>query len=109
MLIGGDMNVNKINAENKNDSEYASMFKTLNASVPSYTGHTATWDATTNSIAKYNFPDSPAEYLDYIIASKDHANPSYIENKVLQPQSPQWTVTSWFQNIRIMITLIIIQ
>ncbi|MEB9816828.1 sphingomyelin phosphodiesterase, partial [Bacillus cereus] len=32
-----------------------------------------------------------------IIASKDHANPSYIENKVLQPQSPQWTVTSWFQ------------
>ncbi|MFJ1134700.1 sphingomyelin phosphodiesterase, partial [Bacillus thuringiensis] len=62
-----------------------------------YTGHTATWDATTNSIAKYNFPDSPAEYLDYIIASKDHANPSYIENKVLQPKSPQWTVTSWFQ------------
>ena len=31
------MNVNKINAENNNDSEYASMFKTLNASVPSYT------------------------------------------------------------------------
>ena len=55
VLIGGDMNVNKINAENNNDSEYASMFKTLNASVPSYTGYTATWDATTNSIAKYNF------------------------------------------------------
>ena len=88
-VLIGDMNVNKINAENKNDSEYASMFKTLNASVPSY-GHTATWDATTNSIAKYSF-----EYL-YIMQVKT-MNPSYIENKVLQPQSPQWTVTSWFQ------------
>ncbi|ACM11198.1 MULTISPECIES: sphingomyelinase C [Bacillus cereus group] len=97
VLFGGDMNVNKINAENNSDSEYASMFKTLHASIPSYTGHTATWDATTNSIAKYNFPDSPAEYLDYIIASKDHANPSFVENKVLQPKSPQWTVTSWLK------------
>lgn len=97
VLIGGDMNVNKINAENNSDSEYASMFKTLHASIPSYTGHTATWDAMTNSIAKYNFPDSPAEYLDYIITSKDHANPSYIENKVLQSKSPQWTVTSWLK------------
>ncbi|ABS20917.1 Sphingomyelin phosphodiesterase [Bacillus cytotoxicus NVH 391-98] len=95
VVIGGDMNVNKINSNHT--SEYESMFKTLHASVPSYTGHTATWDATTNSIAKYNFPEAPAEYLDYIVTSKDHATPTYLENKVLQPKSPEWSVTSWFK------------
>ncbi|MDY0855090.1 sphingomyelin phosphodiesterase [Bacillus thuringiensis] len=97
VLIGGDMNVNKINAENNSNSEYTSMFKVLHASVPSYAGYTATWDAKTNSIAKYNFPDAPAEYLDYIVSSKDHAHPARIENKVLQPKSPEWSVTSWFE------------
>ncbi|MED2764843.1 sphingomyelin phosphodiesterase [Bacillus thuringiensis] len=97
VLFGGDMNINKINAENDSNSEYASMFKILHASMPSYAGHTATWDATTNSIAQYNFPDAPAEYLDYIIASNNHANPEFIENKVLQPKSPDWSVTSWFK------------
>lgn len=97
VLIGGDLNVNKINAVNNINSEYRSMLDTLHASSPAYTGHTATWDATTNSIANYNFPNAPAEYLDYIVSSKDHANPVYIENKVLQPNSPEWSVTSWFQ------------
>lgn len=101
VLIGVDLNVNKINSGNPNDagntSEYASMFRTLHANVPSYTGHTATWDAKTNSIAKYNFPTAPAEYLDYIIVDKDHAQPEYVDNKVLKPKSPEWSVSSWLQ------------
>ncbi|AZJ24790.1 sphingomyelin phosphodiesterase (plasmid) [Bacillus wiedmannii bv. thuringiensis] len=95
VFIGGDMNVNKINAENNSNSEYTSMFNTLHASVPSYAGHTATWDAKTNSIVKYNFPEAPAEYLDYVFSSKDHANPVRIENKVLQLRSPLWSVSSF--------------
>lgn len=101
VLMGGDMNVNKINGGDPNDvnntSEYASMFKTLNATALSYTGYIATWDATTNSIAKYNFPTAPAEYLDYVLVDKDHGQPSTVENKVLQPKSPEWSVTSWLK------------
>ncbi|KEK23798.1 sphingomyelin phosphodiesterase [Bacillus gaemokensis] len=104
VLIGGDMNVNKINGgdpkDANNTSEYASMFKTLHATVPSYTGYTATWDATTNSIAKYNFPTAAAEYLDYVIADNDHARPVHVENKVLQPKSPEWSVTSWLKTYK---------
>ncbi|CAM4349277.1 sphingomyelin phosphodiesterase [Bacillus manliponensis] len=92
VLIGGDINVDK-----GNSSEYASMLSTLHAVEPNYTGHTATWDTATNSIAKYNYPTAQAEHLDYIVASKNHKQPIYMNNEVLPVKSPQWSVTAYFK------------
>ncbi|UOQ91880.1 glycosyltransferase [Halobacillus shinanisalinarum] len=63
--IGGDLNVMK------NSNEYSTMTDLLNVSQPTkYTGHSSTWDPTTNSIAQYNYPDLNSQYLDYIFVEK---------------------------------------
>lgn len=90
IFIGGDLNVNR-----NNSNEYSSMLADLDAKEPNaYAGFTATWDPKTNSIANYNYPDLPGEYLDYILVSRNHAQPNYWHNQALDVHSPTWMVTS---------------
>ncbi|MCG3399237.1 sphingomyelin phosphodiesterase [Staphylococcus massiliensis] len=90
VIIGGDLNVNK------GTEEYQNMFANLNASKPdAFDGWHKTWDTKTNSIAKYNYPEWPPEYLDYILLDKDHAQPKNWTNTAIKAKSPTWTVKSW--------------
>lgn len=89
VVIGGDLNVIK------GSSEYHAMLSQLNVNEPSYIGHNQTWDTTTNSIAKYNYPDLKPQYLDYILVDKAHAQPSQWYNNAHRVSSPEWTVSSW--------------
>lgn len=92
IYIGGDLNVMK------NSNEYSTMTDLLNVNKPTeYTGHTSTWDPTTNSIANYNYPDLAGQYLDYIFVKKNRATPDnwYIDSKKVK--SPTWSVQSWGQ------------
>lgn len=89
IFLGGDFNVIR------GSSEYTQMLATLDVYAPdSYAGAAATWDPTTNGIARYNYPDAPAEYLDYVFAMRGHAKPSYWHNQALDPASPRWQVSS---------------
>ena len=90
IFIGGDLNVNR-----NNSSEYSRMLADLEANEPdAYAGFAATWDPTTNGIANYNYPKLPGEYLDYILVSKNHAQPNFWHNQALDVPSPRWRVTS---------------
>ncbi|BAZ51578.1 hypothetical protein NIES4103_42350 [Nostoc sp. NIES-4103] len=96
VFIGGDLNVNR-----NNSSEYRRMLASLEVDEPKdYAGFTATWDPTTNSIARYNYPNSPGEYLDYILISKNHAQPNFWYNQASDVHSPEWTVTSYGQTYK---------
>lgn len=77
VFIAGDLNVNKGTAE------YTKMFETLKVNVPHISGHESTWDPSTNDIAKYKYPMSKGEYLDYILISNRHAQPSFWQNQAL--------------------------
>jgi sphingomyelin phosphodiesterase len=90
IFIGGDLNVNR-----NNSSEYSTMLTDLEANAPNaYAGWTATWDSPTNGIANNNYPKSPAEYLDYILVAKKHAQPNFWHNQALDVPSPRWKVKS---------------
>jgi len=90
IFIGGDLNVNR-----NNSSEYSTMLTDLDANAPNaYAGWTATWDTATNGIANYNFPKSSAEYLDYILVAKKHAQPNFWHNQALDVPSARWRVQS---------------
>ena len=92
IFIGGDLNVNK------NSSEYLPMLSDLDANAPNaYAGWTATWDTVTNGIANYYYPKSPAQYLDYILVAKKHAQPNFWHNQALDVPSPRWSVQSGFE------------
>ncbi|EGQ2911197.1 sphingomyelin phosphodiesterase [Staphylococcus pseudintermedius] len=88
VYIGGDMNVNK----NAGNGEFQDMLKNLNVSDVTYTGHSSTWDPQSNSIAKYNYPNSAPEYLDYIFVDKDHRQPGQLINEAVAEKSPTWDV-----------------
>ena len=96
VLIGGDLNVNKSH-DGKYTDEYTKMLKELNVNSPHYKGHTATWDPKTNSIAKFSHPNYEAEYLDYILVDKDHAQPNNWYNNALAVPSKPWSVTAHFK------------
>ncbi|NBI30186.1 sphingomyelin phosphodiesterase [Chengkuizengella marina] len=85
VFIGGDFNVNK-----NNDEEYAAMLEKLNVTSPEYRGHSSTWDPETNSILAKEHPDKDPHYLDYIFVEKDHAQPSFWINEIMNDKSPDW-------------------
>lgn len=86
VYIGGDLNVNKSSAEHQE------MLKNLNVNDVVYNGYTSTWDPKYNSIAQYNYPNSPSEYLDYIFVDKDHRQPGKLINEAVAERSPTWNV-----------------
>ena len=81
VLYGGDFNVNKL----KFPDDYAAMQQNLNAAVPMSTGYTAsTFDPRVNYYAaKYD----TVEYLDYVVVSKAHRQPSFSKNDVRVPRT----------------------
>ncbi|WP_445115631.1 sphingomyelin phosphodiesterase [Acinetobacter sp. WZC-1] len=80
VLIGGDLNVNKLLWPD----DYASMLKNLNATAPVSTGYTAsTFDPRVNKLA--TAPGSggtEVEYLDYVLSSNTHRQPVKSSNDV---------------------------
>ena len=85
VFIGGDFNVIK------NSAEYPDMLETLHVNAPdAFAGFDTSWDPKFNGIAAYNYPDLPSEYLDYILVSRDHAQPTYWHNQSLDVTSPRW-------------------
>ena len=86
VIIGGDFNVIK------GTTEYDSLWANLGATPPdTFVGVDYTWDPTSNSICQYNYPDLAGEYLDYVVVSANHAQPSHWHNLALDPVSPVWT------------------
>lgn len=81
VLYGGDFNVNKL----KFADDYQAMQQNLNATVPMATGYTAsTFDPRVNHYAaKYD----TVEYLDYVVFSKAHRQPSFSRNDVRVPRT----------------------
>lgn len=81
VLYGGDFNVNKL----KFADDYAAMQQNLNASVPTITGYTeSTFDPRVNYYAaKYD----TVEYLDYVVWSNAHRQPTDSRNDVRVPRS----------------------
>lgn len=81
VLYGGDFNVNKL----KFADDYQAMQQNLNATVPVATGYTAsTFDPRVNYYAaKYD----TVEYLDYVVFSKAHRQPSFSRNEVRVPRT----------------------
>ncbi|MDX8361308.1 sphingomyelin phosphodiesterase [Cytobacillus sp. IB215316] len=87
LFIGGDFNVNRYNVD-----EYQSLIDTLNVNEPTqFTGHSSTFDPETNEIVAYKFPDGYPRYLDYIFLEKNHKQPDFWTNEVLNVKSPTWT------------------
>jgi sphingomyelin phosphodiesterase len=89
VYITGDLNVNR------DSSEYATMLSNLQVNAPNaYAGVNYTWDPANNGIANYNYPTAGREYLDYILVSRHHAQPSYWHNQALDVPSAPWEVTA---------------
>ena len=81
VLYGGDFNVNKL----KSPDDYAAMQQNLNAKVPMSTGYTAsTFDPRVNS---YAASYDTVEYLDYVVVSNAHRQPSFSKNDVRVPRT----------------------
>ncbi|KAG0335680.1 hypothetical protein BG000_007331 [Podila horticola] len=68
VIMAGDFNIDH------GTSEYFSALSRFNArAADKFTGHPLTWDADTNSIAHYNYPNGPNEYLDYVFLDNKHS------------------------------------
>jgi sphingomyelin phosphodiesterase len=89
VFVSGDLNVVR------DSSEYATMLSNLQVNAPNaYAGVNYTWDPANNGIANYNYPTAGREYLDYILVSRHHAQPSYWHNQALDVPSAPWEVTA---------------
>jgi endonuclease/exonuclease/phosphatase family metal-dependent hydrolase len=81
VLYGGDFNVNKL----KFADDYQQMQQNLQAVVPMSTGYTAsTFDPRVN---KYAAKYDTVEYLDYVVWSRLHRQPTAARNDVRVPRS----------------------
>ncbi|MDE1231618.1 sphingomyelin phosphodiesterase [Vibrio aestuarianus] len=86
VIYGGDFNVNK----RKFADDYQSMLTNLSVTEPSYAGYTeSTFDPRINDFAgKPSSGDGNVEYLDYVVVSKEFAQPSEQNlNTVLVPRT----------------------
>jgi endonuclease/exonuclease/phosphatase family metal-dependent hydrolase len=80
VLMGGDFNVNKFLWP----QDYQDMLTNLNATAPISTGYTAsTFDPRVNKLAgAAGSGGSTVEYLDYVVASNTHRQPTQSRNDV---------------------------
>ncbi|PJZ71007.1 sphingomyelin phosphodiesterase [Leptospira perolatii] len=81
LLIAGDLNVIK------GTTEYQDMIGRLGVNEPKYAGVQNSWDTKSNRIASFNYPNDPAEYLDYVFVSSDHGQPALWQNLAYDPIS----------------------
>ncbi|EJL6499656.1 hypothetical protein NMS05_003112 [Vibrio cholerae] len=75
------------------------MIELLNVSEPdSYAGADFSWDPNINTLASKSFPDLNGQLLDYILVDKDHLQPPYWHNQVLDMESPRITLSGTIEN-----------
>ncbi len=84
VLFAGDLNINR------ESPEYRGMLSALDAATPSFDGHPYTMDPAANGLAHERYPDEPAQWLDYILHDRRHAQPASSRNTGLRPVSPPW-------------------
>jgi endonuclease/exonuclease/phosphatase family metal-dependent hydrolase len=88
VFIAGDLNVNRVSPAPNMVGEYDDMLARLRAGAPAYVGHTYTADPAYNELTG----GTPREYLDYVLYSRRHAQPtrrSYHEVRTLR-STTQW-------------------
>jgi sphingomyelin phosphodiesterase len=93
VVVAGDLNVDRAGPE------YAPMLATLGAAAPdAYTGHSFSFEPSTNSIAADRYPGSAPQYLDYVLLVNGFARPAgrWI-NEARAVHSAPWTVTQYFE------------
>jgi sphingomyelin phosphodiesterase len=89
VLIGGDLNVDRL----KFPDEYRQMLQLLDAECPPHQGYAYTWDSTTNDLAEKT---GTFEYLDYVLWSKAHLQPSQSLNEPrIVRSSQEWKEFGW--------------
>ncbi|EMJ97732.1 sphingomyelin phosphodiesterase [Leptospira alstonii serovar Pingchang str. 80-412] len=90
VLIAGDLNAIK------GSREYYNMLTRLNANEPTYAGIPFTWDTKTNEMAAFYYEKEEPVYLDYILVSKSHFQPSVWQNLAYDPISTKtWTAAGY--------------
>jgi len=90
VIIAGDLNVSRLS------TEYPAMVSRLGAAAVAFTGHPASYDPATNSVAATS--GEPAQQLDYALLVKGHALPiGRWVNQTAAVHSPPWQVTQWLQ------------
>ncbi|KAF8934857.1 hypothetical protein CPC16_009709 [Podila verticillata] len=85
VIMAGDFNIDL------QSNEYYSALSTLDARAPSkWTGTAWTWDADSNSIAHYNYPEGPNEYIDFVFVDNKHSAgvKSITQNAMLVHSTP---------------------
>ncbi len=88
VVFAGDLNVDR------NSSEYTGMIATLDAAIPAYDGHPHTTDPVTNALTRKRYPDSPRQWLDYVLYDNRHARPASWRNTGQEVWSPAWKLGS---------------
>ncbi|QUM89086.1 sphingomyelin phosphodiesterase [Moritella sp. 36] len=84
VIIAGDLNVVK------NSTEFNSMLLALNSSEPdSFAGADYSWDPTVNALAYDSYPNLKGQLLDYILVEKNHQQPQFWHNQILDVISPK--------------------
>ncbi len=81
VIIVGDLNVDQISEQNKPNSEYSYMLKTLQAAHPTQGWHPYSLDKKSNEYVDPN--DGPQQRLDYGLYSKAHQKPSKSSNNII--------------------------
>ncbi|CAF1396473.1 unnamed protein product, partial [Didymodactylos carnosus] len=85
VIIAGDMNVDHRSVTISRVQEYLDTLNVLNAHPPLYVGPlNYTFDSTTNSYVKKG-----RQYLDYVLYSRDHKQPTYAEQRVIELKTNQ--------------------
>ncbi|WP_256105470.1 sphingomyelin phosphodiesterase [Streptomyces sp. ODS05-4] len=87
VVFAGDLNVDR------GSGEYPGMIATLDAAVPAYDGHPYTSDPVTNALTRKRYPDSPRQWLDYVLYDNRHARPSSWRNTGQEVSSPVWKLS----------------
>ncbi|WP_030987607.1 sphingomyelin phosphodiesterase [Streptomyces sp. NRRL S-1813] len=84
VIFAGDMNIDRYGRE------YAGLLRSLGAAAPCYEGHPYTSDPATNALTRERYPDSPREWLDYVLYDNRHARPTAWRNTGQVVSSPPW-------------------
>ncbi|KAF9560449.1 hypothetical protein EC968_006206 [Mortierella alpina] len=89
VIMTGDFNIKRDTAE------FSSLLTRLDAAQPTaYDGHPWTWDTQANEIARYNYPNDPSEYIDFVLTDKKHAAVRSSVQTVVKVQSPEYVLKS---------------
>lgn len=87
VIIVGGFNIRK------DTTEFSSLLTRLDVSQPMiYDGNPWTLDTQTNKIAQRNYPDSPPEYIDFVLTDKRHNTPKSSIQTSLRVKSNRYEV-----------------